>query len=178
MPLRFRPRYGRRWPRVEHPTISRAQRAPLASQKWTAVQSPSVHLGHFFRAAEFFEKRKTGPGTKRSVTALDRFAKYRLILHQVASHSPPLRTLAAHDEADARCLLSTRCESRADFRAFFFLRKRVEFLDQFGPTGSHQSQPMRVMIPPGPQCISEIRQNRRAAVGIGVLLNPCAQVRR
>ncbi len=70
------------------------------------------------------------------------------------------------------------CESRADFWAFFFLRKRVEFLDQFGPIRSDQSQSMRVMIPPDAQCISKIRQNGRTAIGIGVFLNPCAKIRR
>ena len=129
-------------------------------------------------AAEFFEKRKAGPRTERGVTVLNRLAKYWLVLHQIATHSPPLRTLPAHNEADARRLLSAGCESRADFRAFFFLRKRVEFLGQFRPTDSHQSQPMRVMITPGSQSISEIRQNGRTAVGIGMLLNPCAQIRR
>ena len=34
---------------------------------------------------------------------------------------------------------------------------------------------MRVMIPPDAERVSEIRQNGRAAVGIGVLLNPGAQ---
>ena len=137
-----------------------------------------VHLGRFFGAAEFFEQREARPRTERSVTLFHRLAKHRLMLHQIATHSPPLRTLPAHDEADARRLLPARCESRADLWALFFLRERVEFLGEFGPTGSDQSQPMRMMIPPDAQGISEIRQNGRAAVGIGVFLNPRAQIRR
>ena len=66
----------------------------------------------------------------------------------------------------------------ADLLAFLFLRKRIEFLGQFRPTGRDECEPMRVMIPPDAQCVSKIRQNGRAAVGIGMLLNPCAQIRR
>src|SRR6202043_3499883 len=39
------------------------------------------HLGHLFGTSELFQKRKPRPRTERRVTTLDRFAKYRLILH-------------------------------------------------------------------------------------------------
>src|SRR4029077_6821960 len=87
-----------------------------------------VRLGHFLGAAEFFEKREAGPRTERGVTIFNRLAKPRLMLHQLATHSPPLRTLPAQDEANTRRLFPARCESRTDLLAFFFLRKRVEFL--------------------------------------------------
>ena len=37
---------------------------------------------------------------------------------------------------------------------------------------------MRVMIPPDAEGISEIRQNGRTAIGVGVFLDPRAQIRR
>ena len=54
------------------------------------------------------------------------------------------------------------------FGAIFFLRERVEFLGQFGPIRSDESQSMRVMVPPNSERISKIRQNGRIAIGIGV----------
>src|SRR6476659_6208652 len=137
-----------------------------------------LHLGCFFRAAEFFEKREAGPRTERGVTIFNRLAKHRLMLHQLATHSPPLRTLSAQDEANTWRLFPARCESRPDLLAFFFLRKGVEFRGQFRPTVSHKSKPVRVMITSDSQGIGEIRQNGRATVGIGMLLNPRAQIGR
>src|SRR5260370_41680740 len=131
-----------------------------------------LHLGCFFGTAEFFGKREAGPRTERGVTIFNRLAKHWLMLHQLATHSPPLRTLPAQDEANTRCLFSACCESRTDFLAFFFLRKRVEFLGQFRPTVSHKRKPVRVMITPGSQGLGGARQNGRATVGIGMPLTP------
>ena len=97
-----------------------------------------VHLGRFFGAAEFFEEREARPGTERSVTLFNRLAKDRLMLHQIATHSPPLRALPAHDETDARRLLAAGSESRADLRALLFLRERVEFLGAGRPNSKRR----------------------------------------
>src|SRR5207237_9058811 len=61
-------------------------------------------------ATEFFKQREFCPRPQRGVASLHRLAKDRLVLHQFATHAPPLWALAAHDEADARRLFAARGE--------------------------------------------------------------------
>ena len=83
-------------------------------------------------ATEFFKQREFCPRAQRGVASLHRLAKDRLVLHQIATHSPPLRALPAHDETDARRFLAARGECRPDFRALLIARKHAEFLDDLG----------------------------------------------
>ena len=42
----------------------------------------------------------------------------------------------------------------------------VELLDHFSDRLRDERQPIRMMIAPGPECISQIRQDRRTAIRI------------
>src|SRR6188472_2091439 len=126
--------------RLNAPGFPKSRERHLHRENGRLSNLRPVHLGHFLGAAEFFEQREARPGRERSVTLFNRLTKHRLMLHQIATHSPPLRTLAAHDETNARLFLPARGERISDFWALFFLRERVELLSQFGPAGSDEGQ--------------------------------------
>ena len=79
--------------------------------------------------------------------------------HQLAAHAPPLRTLAAHDETDARRLFAARCERRANFRALLLAGDGSSSCNQLRRRCGDDRQPVRMMIAPRAERVSEIRQS-------------------
>ena len=134
MPPRFRRRYGRRSLPARRPTISKAPRAPPASRKWPAAQSPSDAFGTFPRSGRVLRAARSSPrdaSRHRSASIASRKTGSCCIRSRPMPHhcGPwPLMTKPMRG-----ALLPARRESRADLWALFFLRERVEFLDQFGP---------------------------------------------
>src|SRR6202035_5192405 len=72
-----------------------------------------LYLRVDFRAREFLHQRKPRPRTHCLVTSLNHPTEHWFMPHEFASHAPPLRALAAHDEAYTRRLLTPRREGRA-----------------------------------------------------------------
>src|SRR5271166_510028 len=126
----------------------------------------SMHLGRFFRAAQLFHQRKRPPRAHHCIATFDGFPEYGLVLKQVASHAPPLRTLPAHDESDARQMRSTWCEAHADLGILLALRVAVQLADHFSDRPRSERDPIRMMIAPGSEGIGKIRQDRRVAIRI------------
>ena len=62
-----------------------------------------MHLGSGFLTIQLLQQGIL-PRTHGGIARLDRPPKNRLMLDEFASHAPPLRSLAAHDEGDARRL--------------------------------------------------------------------------
>ena len=80
-------------------------------------------------------------------------AEDRLILHELAAHAPPLRTLPAHHESDAWRMCSTWREGHAHLIALLTRRVAIALLDHFSYRMRDEGEPIRVVIAPGPQRI-------------------------
>src|SRR5438046_2864548 len=123
-----------------------------------------MQLRRLLGTAEFFQKRKSCDALQGRVTALDHVAKDGLMLHQLATHGPPLRALPAHDKSNSRGSLPPRRERCLDLHAVFLDRERVEFLDQFRNGPGDEREAMGMVIAPMTEGVSEIRQHRRIAI--------------
>ena len=82
------------------------------------------------------------------------------MLHEFAPHTPPLRSLAAHDEGDAWWLLWSWRERAFDLRSGLTQRKGFQFLDYLGCGARDQGKAMLVMIAPGAKRVGQIGQHR------------------
>ena len=100
-----------------------------------------------------------GPRTKRGVTTFNCLSKHWLVLHQLAAHPPPLRTLTAHDEANTRWLFSASGKTRAALGRFLALRECIKRFRQFVPVTGDEGKPMRVVISSDSKSVSQIRKN-------------------
>ena len=114
----------------------------------------------------------------RSVTLFEDPPENRFMLHQLAAHAPPLRSLSAHNESNARSGLRTRRERTTNLHAVLFDRESVELVNQIGYRLGDKRQAIRMMMAPRAKCVSEIRQQRRIAVEIQPFRELCSQLHR
>src|SRR5258705_194579 len=94
------------------------------------------------------------------VARLDHPPENRFALHEFASHAPPLRTLAAHDEGDAGRVLAPWRESRPHLRGSLAQRVGSQFLNGLRGRACDNGETVLVVIASGPERVSEIRQHR------------------
>ncbi len=123
------------------------------------IRALNARLG--FRARQFLEQRKTRERFHRFRAGFHRPAEDRLVPHQLAAHAPPLRALTAHDEDDASRFFQARGEGGAQLGARLSGGESAEFLRQLGDRTSRQREPVRVVIAPRAEHVSEIRELRR-----------------
>ena len=114
----------------------------------------ALHLRGVFRARKFLSQREFRERQHRLFTGLDGGPEDRLVAHEFATHPPPLRALAAHDEGHARRLLGPWSEGCAQLRPGVFQRVCPEFLDHFRDRAGSQREAVRVVVPAGTEHVS------------------------
>ncbi len=106
--------------------------------------------------------------SQRSMTR----AENRLVLHEFAAHAPPLRTLAAHHERDARSVLRARGERGARQLRILLERKFFQLRHGVRHRAGDEREPVRVMVPARAERVGQIGQQRRGAVEMLALGQP------
>ena len=165
--------------RFARPRISRAPRAPPASRKSPAAQSPSVASARSPRCDRVPREARNLPtaASPRRIAPSpgERPARARISSRPMPHHCGPwpLMTKPMRGGSSRRA-----AKVDADFRALLIARKRVEFLDDLGHVRGQKRQPVRMMIPMDAQGVGEIRQDRRTAIRVGVLRHPRRSVSR
>ncbi|MFZ0708893.1 MAG: hypothetical protein WAM53_02535, partial [Terrimicrobiaceae bacterium] len=97
------------------------------------------------------------------------------MFHELTSHAPPLRSLAAHHEGDPWSLLWPWRENAPDLRGGLTLRKGIQFLDDIRCGARDQRQTMLVMIAPGAKGVSQVGEDWGAPIGLFLCLQPRTQ---
>ena len=164
--------------RLDAPGFPKRRERHLHGKNGRAAQSPSDASGDVSSARPSSSRsEKLRPRTQRGVATLDRSRNTgsccinsRPIPHHCGPW--PLMMKPMRGACSGRAVKAVRI-----FGLSSFFANASSSSVEFRPIASDQSQPMRMMVPPGSQGVSEIRQNGRTAVGFGVFLHPCAQFR-
>ena len=129
-------------------------------------------------AGQFLEEREARVRCHGRGAAFHRFAEHRLGAYEFASHAPPLRTLSAHDETDARGMFRRRREGGLQLGARAILRESQQGVGQLTVGFRGAGQAVRMMVAPRAERVDEIRQQGRCAVGLQLRVDPSAEILR
>ena len=144
--------------RINAPRLPKRRKCHLHGENRRLRYFRALHLRFGLRTVQFIHKRELGPWTHGLVAGLDHAFEDRLMLHEFAAHTLPLRALTTHDEDESCRFFSAWRKSRAHARTGLTSREGTEFLHHFAKGARSEGQTMRVVIPPSTEHISKVRK--------------------